>query len=146
MLHKVLEDIHCDFDVSLAWCLNAKNSLQNVHGFSLYQLALGQNPVLPTVLSDKLPALTPTRSSNIICANLNALHAARPSHRFRKGWAASAPKAQRLLYSHPPLSTEASMRVQLSCRITSCGPHKKNYHLRTRPVTSPCRLTHTPSL
>ena len=35
------------------------------------------------------------------------------------------------------------MRVHLSCRIASCRPHKKNCHLRTRPVTSPCSLTHT---
>ena len=76
MLDKVLEDTHCDLDVALAWCLNAKNSLQNVHGFSPYQLALGQNPLLPAVLNDKPPALTPT-SSDIIHANLNALHAAR---------------------------------------------------------------------
>ena len=66
MLDKVLEDSHCDFDVALTWCLIAKNSLQNVHGFSPYQLALGQNPVLPAILSDKLPALIPTPVSNII--------------------------------------------------------------------------------
>ena len=77
MLDKVLEDTHCDFDVALAWCLNDKNSLQNVHGFSLYKLALGQNPILPAILSDKLPALTPTPSNDIICANFNALYAAR---------------------------------------------------------------------
>ena len=78
MLDKVLEDTYCDFDIALTWCLNAKNSLQNVHGFTSYQLALGQHPVLPVVLRDKLPALTPTPSGYIINhANLNALHAAR---------------------------------------------------------------------
>ena len=77
MLDKVLEDIHCDFDVALAWCLNTKNSLQNGHGFSLYQPALGQNPSFPAILSHKIPALTPTLSSDIICTNLNTLHAAR---------------------------------------------------------------------
>ena len=76
MLDKVLEDTHCDFDAALAWCLKAKNSLQNVHGFSLCELPLGQNPVLPAILNDKPPALTPIPSINIIRANLNALHAA----------------------------------------------------------------------
>ena len=77
MFDKVLEDTYCDFDVALAWCLNAKNSLQNVHGFSLYQLAFGQNPILPAIVIDKLSTLTPTLSSNIIRTNLSALHAAR---------------------------------------------------------------------
>ena len=34
MLDKVLEESKCSFEVALAWCTNAKNPLQNVHGFS----------------------------------------------------------------------------------------------------------------
>ena len=136
----------------------------------VYQLALGQNPVLPAVLNDKSPALIPTPGSNIICANLNALYAARSTfiesewsqrlcgalqnnihtysdtpiltgdkvynkrldvrcwrglamHCLRKEWAASAPNAWWLLYLSPLLSTEASTRFHLSCRITSCRPY-----------------------
>ena len=59
MLDKVLEDGSCDFEVALAWCVNAKNSLQNVHRFSPFQLALGQNGRLPSVTDDKPPAYTP---------------------------------------------------------------------------------------
>ena len=44
MLNKVLEDNHCSLDIALAWCLNVKNSLQNVHGFSPFQNAIEQNP------------------------------------------------------------------------------------------------------
>ena len=55
MLNKVLEDTKCPFDIVLQWCVNAKNSLRNVHGFSPCQLAFGQNPRLPSLLSDKLP-------------------------------------------------------------------------------------------
>ena len=32
------------FDFALSWCVNAKNSLANVHEFSPFQFALGQNP------------------------------------------------------------------------------------------------------
>ena len=32
------------FDLALSWCVNAKNSLANVHEFSPFQFALGQNP------------------------------------------------------------------------------------------------------
>ena len=38
---------------------------------------MARTPVLPAVLNDKPSALTPTLSSDIIHANLNALHAAR---------------------------------------------------------------------
>ena len=34
MLNKVLEENYCSLDIALAWCLNAENTLQNVHGFS----------------------------------------------------------------------------------------------------------------
>ena len=77
MLDKVLEDTKCPFDIALQWCVNAKNSLHNVHGFSPYQLALGQNPRLTALLSDKPPALESNSSSEIIWQNLNALHCAR---------------------------------------------------------------------
>ena len=41
-----------------SWCINGKNSLHNVHEFSPYQLAIGKNPKLPSVLNEKAPALT----------------------------------------------------------------------------------------
>ena len=36
MLDRILGDLNCNFQIALAWCVNAKNSLQNVHGFSPY--------------------------------------------------------------------------------------------------------------
>jgi hypothetical protein len=77
MLHKVLHDTGCDFDLGLAWCVNAKNSLNNVQGFSSFQLSIGQNPRLPTVLSNRPPAYDSSLSSKLIRDNLNALHCAR---------------------------------------------------------------------
>ena len=57
MLNKALEENHFSLDIALAWCLNAKNTLQNVHGFSPFQLAIGENLSLPCTFTDKLPAL-----------------------------------------------------------------------------------------
>ena len=33
MLYKTMKDSKCDFDLAFAWCINAKNTLQNIHGF-----------------------------------------------------------------------------------------------------------------
>ena len=78
MTQKVIADTNCSFDVALAWALNAKNSLANVHGFSPYQLVMGQNPPLPSVLTDRPPSYSSdTVTSKILMDNLNALHAAR---------------------------------------------------------------------
>ena len=44
MLDKIIEDSHCSLEVALAWAINAKNSLANVHGFSPYQLVLACCP------------------------------------------------------------------------------------------------------
>ena len=77
MLEKVLNDTPCDIETALAWCINAKNSLASVHGFSPYQLSIGTNPCLPNVLNDKAPALTATPSSKVVAENLQAMHKAR---------------------------------------------------------------------
>ena len=54
-----------------------KNTLQNVHGYSPYQLVFGKKPSLPAFLSDRPPALDETSSTTILRDNLNALHRAR---------------------------------------------------------------------
>ena len=46
------------------------------NGFSSFQLVLGQNPNLPNVMTDGLPALDGTTSSEILAKHLNALHTA----------------------------------------------------------------------
>lgn len=77
MLDKVIDDTGCSLEIAVAWCCNAKNSLQNVDGFSPFQLAIGCNPILPDVLRSDLPSLTNKPKSAIIAENLNALHKAR---------------------------------------------------------------------
>ena len=74
MMDKTLEESQFSLDLALSWCLNAKNALANVHGFSPVQLALGQNPKLPSTFTDKPPALTPSNTSKIPTDNLAALH------------------------------------------------------------------------
>ena len=57
VLGKTLGDTDTKFQLVLAWCVNAKNSLVNVHRLSPSQLALGQNPKLQSVFNDKSPAM-----------------------------------------------------------------------------------------
>ena len=58
MMDKVLKELqHLDMDLILAWYLNAKNSIANVHDFSLFQLVFGQNPTLPPNFADQPPVL-----------------------------------------------------------------------------------------
>ena len=76
-VRKVMADTNCKLDVALAWTISARNTLANHSGFSPSQLVFGQNPGLPNVFSDKLPALESVSSSEIVRSNLNALHAAR---------------------------------------------------------------------
>ena len=77
MLDKVLDDIDCGIDIAIAWCVNAKNSLQNIHGFSPYQLAIGKNPTFPIAIDSYPPALTQFSENDIIRKNLEALHKSR---------------------------------------------------------------------
>ena len=77
MLDKVLEDTDCGIDIAVAWCVNAKNSLYNIHGFSPFQLAIGKNPVFPVAIDSQPPALTQSSENEIIRKNLDALHKAR---------------------------------------------------------------------
>ena len=74
---KIVEDTKCSVEVALCWAINAKNSLQNIHGFSPYQLVFGHNPNLPSVLTNKLPALEGVSESHLVADLLNALHSAR---------------------------------------------------------------------
>lgn len=69
-------DNNCDWKTALDWALMAKNSMHNVHGYSPYQLVFGQNPKLPSVLTDKPPALE-TSMSSWIAKQITTLHAMR---------------------------------------------------------------------
>ena len=74
-LDKIIDETDCD-SLAVSWCVNTKNSLHNVHGFSPYWLILETNTKLPSILSDKLPTLTNKPISKVISQNLEALHKA----------------------------------------------------------------------
>ena len=58
MLDRILEESTNNIDIADAWVINAKNSLTNVHGFSPYQLAIGQNLILPCAATSRPPQLS----------------------------------------------------------------------------------------
>ena len=74
---KVKEDNKCDWETALAWSVCAKNFLISSKGFSPYQLVLGRNVNLPTVLSDKLPAFEGQTESPTVAEHLSSLQLAR---------------------------------------------------------------------
>ena len=80
MIDKVREEVDCSINVAVAWAVSAKNSLNNVHGFSPSQLVFGYNPVLPSVYHDKPPALSGNQYSDIIAEHLTAMKKAREAH------------------------------------------------------------------
>ena len=60
MLNNVLDDTQCHSNLAASWCINAKNSLHSVHGFSPYQLAIGKNPKLPCLKRKSASSYTST--------------------------------------------------------------------------------------
>ena len=77
ILHKVRAENKVDLETALAWTINAKNSLSNVHGFSPVQLALGYNPQLPNVLVNKPPANCEPNHKDVIRKHFNVMKSAR---------------------------------------------------------------------
>ena len=78
MAEKILDDVECSLDVAVAWANSAKNSLSTVHGFSPAQLVFGFNPMLPSTINDKPPALSSEEAySDLVEENLRALKCAR---------------------------------------------------------------------
>ena len=77
-IKKTIEDSGCSVETATAWATSAKNSLCNYSGYSANQMILGMNPSFPSILNDKLPALS---SSNDIAytveENLKAMRLAR---------------------------------------------------------------------
>ena len=61
----------------LSWANMARNLLQMWNGYSSHQLVFGENPNLPNIMNNKLPALQGTTSIEVFAEHLNALHAAR---------------------------------------------------------------------
>ena len=50
------------------------------NGFSSHQLIFGKNPNLPGIMTDGLPALEGSTSSETLAQHLNAMHATRRAY------------------------------------------------------------------
>ena len=74
-LHADNEKVHVQ--TLLSWANMARNSLQMWNGYSSYQLVFGQNPNIPNIMSENLPALLGSTSSEVFAKHLNVLHATR---------------------------------------------------------------------
>lgn len=77
MIKKTMKDSKCSLPIAIAWATNAKNSLQNVNGYSPYQLVYGRNPNLPDIFNSKPPSFSDNTESKLIAEVLAAKKAAR---------------------------------------------------------------------
>ena len=84
ILLKIKEESACDLNTTLSWAIMAKNCLHNVNDFSPYQLVYERNPHLPSVLTDKPPALERTSISKYVTNHMEALHISESSEKIRR--------------------------------------------------------------
>ena len=78
MMEKLLEDLpQLSEETALQYAVSIRNCSMYVHGFTPAQLAIGQNPRLPSALSDGLPALERETTSPVIAEHLNTIASAR---------------------------------------------------------------------
>ena len=68
---KTMEDVNCNIETALAWAVSAKNTPQNISGYSPNQRVFGSNFILPSVDSDAPPAMNTATSSDLVRENLN---------------------------------------------------------------------------
>ena len=79
MIQKTMSDGVTDLELAIHWCVAAKNSLQNVYGYTPNQLVFGRNLNFPNVIDDLPPAEMGVPISEYVVKNLQALHASRQS-------------------------------------------------------------------
>lgn len=75
-MQKTMLETKCNVHTALAWAVSSKNTLQNHAGYSPNQLVFGHNPNMPSILTDKPPALYQS-DRDVIRNHLNAHHASR---------------------------------------------------------------------
>ena len=78
MIEKMLEETpEVDEDMILQYAVSIRNCCMYVRGFTPAQLAIGQNPKLPSTFHDDLPALEGVTTSSVIAEHLNTIATAR---------------------------------------------------------------------
>ena len=124
MFLKTRAEAKCDFITALQWAVNAKNYLSIVHGFSTFQLLFGRNPRLPTVLTDKLPALQNVSGSGQVLTNLKAMQEARKA--FIVASESSEKIRKALRHNAFIVASESSEKIRKALRhnISSSGGAK----------------------
>lgn len=66
--------------VALTWALVAKNSLENVSGFSPFQLVFGKAPALPSVYTSGPPGYEEVAMEKAVADHINAMFLAREAY------------------------------------------------------------------
>ena len=78
MMEKTLEGLpQLSKKTALQYAVSIRNCSMYVHDYTPVQLAIGQNPRLPSALSDGLPALEGETTSSVIAEHLNTITSAR---------------------------------------------------------------------
>ena len=122
---KTVEDTECSKEMALAWSVSATNALQNRNGYAPNQLVFGRNVNLPSLSSDKPPALK-SSTTDIVRQHLNAMHSAREnfmkvdsSNRIRKALNSQVRTYSEIIY-------ESGEKVYFKRRKAKgwCGPAK----------------------
>ena len=81
MITKMLmHDPSLSVSVALTWALMAKNTLQNISGFSPFQIVFGKTPALPSVYTAGPSGLEEVVMAKSVANNINAMHLAREAY------------------------------------------------------------------
>ena len=81
MMEKMrMQDPSLSAQVALTWALVAKNSLENVSGFSPFQLVFGKAPSLPSVYTAGPPGFEEVVMEKAVADHINALFLAREAY------------------------------------------------------------------
>ena len=81
MIAKMLmQDPKMSPSVALTWALMAKNTLQNVSGFSPFQIVFGKSPAPPSVYVAGPSGLEEVEMAKSVADNINAMHLAREAY------------------------------------------------------------------
>ena len=74
---KIIKEVNCDLDMAVVWAVSDKNSLKNVHAFSLNRLVFGENTNFPNVTDDLILILNNKSTSQAAGENPNVLQSTR---------------------------------------------------------------------
>ena len=74
---KTNADTNCDDEMALAWTCCTKNALCNKNSYSANQRVFVKSINRPSVLTDALPVIEPTQTTEMVRRNLDAIHSAK---------------------------------------------------------------------